>query len=93
MKAHSVWLSVVVWSFREMLAHYCSLNETTEAVPGIVRQLVLVAPHISSIFISCFYISISIFVSLVSEFYYLFFSTKLKSIRTHIDGDKRHTLP
>lgn len=52
MKAHSVWLSVVAWSCRAKLADHCTLNQTTEAMPGIVRQLVFVAPHISSIFIS-----------------------------------------
>lgn len=55
MKAHSVQLSIVAWSCREKLAEHCTLNETTEAVPGIVRQLVFLAPHISSIFISYFF--------------------------------------
>lgn len=53
MKAHSVRLSVVAWS-RAKLADHCLLNETTEAVSGIVRRPVFVGPHISSIFISSF---------------------------------------
>ena len=54
MKAHSAGLSVV------RVAEQSALNETTEAVPGIVKQLVIVAPHISSIFISSFFMSLFI---------------------------------
>lgn len=49
MKAHSVWLSLVAQSCWEQLF---SLNESTGAVLGIMRQLVLLVPHITGIFIT-----------------------------------------
>lgn len=52
MKAHSVWLGVV-----EEASELPTSSALNEAVPGIVRQLVFVAPHISSIFISSFFMS------------------------------------
>lgn len=55
MKPHSVWLSVVE---RAKLADHCMLNQTAQAAPDIVKQLVLVALHISSIFISPFFMSL-----------------------------------
>ena len=58
MKAHSAGLSVV--RVAEQSSPTSTLNETTEAVPGIVKQLVIVAPHISSIFISSFFMSLFI---------------------------------
>lgn len=62
MKAHSVRLSIVktARSSRAKLADHRTLNEATEAVPGIVKQPVFVAPHISSIFISSFFMSLFI---------------------------------
>lgn len=48
-KAHSVWLSLVAQSCWEQLF---SLNESTGAVLGIMRQLVLLVPHITGIFIT-----------------------------------------
>lgn len=59
MKAHSVRLSVVR-DGSELQSKACTLNETAEAVPGIVRQLMFVAPHISSIFISSLFMSLVI---------------------------------
>lgn len=91
MKPHSVWLSVVVWSCRAKLADHCTLNQTAQAAPDIVKQLVLAALHISSIFISPSLCPSLVFAGFVYEFHYQFFNAKLKSIRTHIVGDKCHT--
>lgn len=84
MKAHSVRLRV---------ADHCLLNKATEAVSGIVRQLVFVAPHISSIFISSLFISLDILCLLCVWIPFAILCTKLKSIWAHIVKDKCHAPP
>lgn len=48
-KTHSVWLSLVAQSCWEQLF---SLNESAGAELGIMRQLLLLVPHITDIFIT-----------------------------------------
>ena len=68
-----------------------ALNEATETGPGIVRQLVFVAPHIfQHIYRLLLYVSSLFWTRFVHEFHLQFRKAKLKSIRIHIVGDKCH---
>lgn len=86
-KAHSEWLSLVARSRWEQLSDHSSLNGTTDAVLGIMRQLVLLVSHITSIFITfCLHPSPALCLHSWSD------SIKLKSTRTHCWGQMSYSL-